>query len=395
MLEVDAYAGLQVLDLSQGVAGPYCAAMLGLQGASVVKVEPPSGDWIRVMGGGEAGMTPLAVAGNLGKRSLCIDARHPEGRAVVERLAARADVLVENFRPGVMARLGLDAATLRTRHPSLIYLSISGFGHEGPWADKPGTDSVLQAYTGMAAANPEKDGTPRRLGMLVPDTVSALYAVQAVGAALYARTRTGAGRHVQISLAECCAAFQAAPIFEDALFAGRYRPPTAVPSGVYRTVDGFVTLLVLRQDMWLRLCTALDRPGWAQDPRYSDNVARGQNAAALNADIAAVLAHRPSAHWVETLEAADVLCAQVQDYEGFRTHAQMRHMGTFGTLHQPPYQPLPMPYLPGTPRAGAIRPAPAAGQHSRDVLAELGYDAAQIAALERTGVITQSAPPSP
>ncbi len=395
MPDPDAYAGLQVLDLSQGVAGPYCAAMLGLQGASVVKVEPPSGDWIRVMGGGEAGMTPLAVASNLGKRSLCIDARRPEGRAVVERLAARADVLVENFRPGVMAKLGLDAPTLRARHPSLIYLSISGFGHEGPWADKPGTDSVLQAYTGIAASNREKDGAPKRMGMLVPDTVSALYAVQAVGAALYARTRTGMGRHVQISLAECCAAFQAAPIFEDALFAGRYKPPTAVPSGVYRTLDGFVTLLVLRQDMWLRLCTALDRPAWAADPHYLNNVARGQNAAALNTDIATLLAHRTSTHWVATLEAADVLCAQVQDYAGFRTHPQMEHMGTFGTLHQPPYEPLPMPYLPGTPRAGAIRPAPSAGQHSRDVLEEFGYDAVQIAALEHSGVVTQSTPPPP
>ncbi len=395
MLDADAYGGLQVLDLSQGVAGPYCAAMLGLQGASVVKVEPPSGDWIRVMGGGEAGMTPLAVAGNLGKRSLCIDARRPEGRVVVERLAARADVLVENFRPGVMAKLGLDAPTLRARHPSLIYLSITGFGHEGPWADKPGTDSVLQAYTGIAASNRERDGTPKRIGMLVPDTVSALYAVQAVGAALYARTRTGTGRHVQISLAECCAAFQAAPIFEDALFAGRYKPPTAVPSGVYRTQDSFVTLLVLRQDMWLRLCTALDRPGWAADPRYLDNVARGQNAAVLNGDIATVLAHQTSAHWVTTLEAADVLCAQVQDYAGFCTHPQMQQMGTFGTLHQPPYQPLPMPYLPGTPRTGTIRPAPAAGQHSCDVLAELGYDGAQIAELEHSGVVTQSRPPAP
>lgn len=395
MLEPDAYAGLQVLDLSQGVAGPYCAAMLGLQGASVVKVEPPSGDWIRLMGGGEAGMTPLAVASNLGKRSLCIDARRREGRAVLERLAARADVLVENFRPGVMARLGLDAPTLRARHPSLIYLSISGFGHEGPWADKPGTDSVLQAYTGIAASNREQDGTPRRIGMLVPDTVSALYAVQALGAALYARTRSGVGRHVQISLAECCAAFQAAPIFEDALFAGRYKPPTAVPSGVYRTRDSFVTLLVLRQDMWLRLCTALDRPMWAADPRYLDNVARGKNAAALNADIATVLAQGTSADWVATLEGADVLCAQVQDYSDFRSHAQMQHMGTFGTLHQSPYQPLPMPYLPGASRAGVIRPAPAAGQHSREVLGELGYDATQIDALEHTGVITQSTPPAP
>jgi crotonobetainyl-CoA:carnitine CoA-transferase CaiB-like acyl-CoA transferase len=393
MLEPDAYTGLTVLDMSQGVAGPYCATMLGLQGAAVVKVEPPGGDWIRVMGGGEAGMTPLAVTSNLGKRSLCVDARQPAGRAVIERLAARADVLVENFRPGVMARLGLDAPTLCARHPALVYLSVTGFGGSGPWADKAGTDSVLQAYTGLAVLNRESDGRPRRMGMLVPDTISALYAVQAVGAALFARTRTGRGRHLQISLAECCAAFQAAPIFEDALFEGRYKPPTAVPSGVFSTADGYITLLVLRQDMWLRLCPALGRAHWVGDARYADNASRGQNAAALNAEIAQVLATQPSAHWIAALEAADVLCAQVQDYAQFREHAQTQHMGTFGTLTQAPYAPLPMPYLPGTPRGGAIRPAPAAGQHSHEVLAELGYGPADIAALEQSGVVTQQPVP--
>lgn len=394
MLQADAYTGLTVLDMSQGVAGPYCATMLGLQGAAVVKVEPPGGDWIRVMGGGEAGMTPLAVVSNLGKRSLCVDARQPAGRAVIEKLAARADVLVENFRPGVMARLGLDAATLCARHPALVYLSVTGFGGSGPWADKAGTDSVLQAYTGLAVLNREADGRPRRMGMLVPDTISALYAVQAVGAALFARTRTGVGRHVQVSLAECCAAFQAAPIFEDALFAGRYQPPTAVPSGVFRTMDGFITLLVLRQDMWGRLCTALGRADWVGDARYADNAARGQNAAALNAEIAQILAPQTSAHWIAALEAADVLCAEVLDFAQFRAHPQMQHMGTFGTLAQAPYapMPMPMPYLPGTPRGGPIRPAPATGQHSREVLAELGYEPPDIAALKQARIVTQLSP---
>ena len=389
MLEPDAYAGLRVLDMSQGVAGPYCAALLGLQGADVVKVEPPGGDWIRVMGGGQAGMTPLAVASNLGKRSLCIDARKPQGREAIERLAAQADVLVENFRPSVMARLGLDAAALCARHPALVYLSISGFGASGSWVDKPGTDSVLQAYTGLAMLNREADGRPRRIGMLVPDTVSALYATQAVGAALYARSRSGRGRHVQVSLAECCAAFQAAPIYESALFAGRQAPPTAVPSGVFRTLDGFITLLVLRQDMWERLCAALGRAEWRTAGDYIDNSARGRNAAALNAAIAEQLAGQSSAHWIATLEAADVLCAEVQDYAQFRDHPQMQHLGAFGQLAQPPYQPLPMPYVPGTPRGGPIPPAPATGQHTRAVLAEIGYAPGEVAALERDGIAVQ------
>jgi crotonobetainyl-CoA:carnitine CoA-transferase CaiB-like acyl-CoA transferase len=390
MLQDQAYAGLRVLDLSQGVAGPYCATLLCLQGASVVKVEPPAGDWIRVMGGGTAGMTPLAIASNLGKRSLCIDARQPRGRAVIDRLAAQADVLVENFRPGVMARLGLDAATLCARHPALVYLSISGFGASGPWVDKPGTDSVLQAYTGLAMLNREADGRPRRIGMLVPDTVSALYAAQALGAALYARSRSGQGRHLQISLAECCAAFQAAPMLESALFAGQQAPPTAVPSGVFRTADGFITLLVLRQDMWERLCDALGRPGWRSDPDYLDNQARGRHAAALNAAIAAQLAEQPSAHWTARLEAADVLCAEVQDYAQFRAHPQMQHLGAIGTLEQAPYQPLPMPYLPGSARGTPIAPAPTAGQHTRALLAELGYGSEEIATLERDGIAVQA-----
>ena len=158
------------------------------------------------------GLTALAIASNLGKRSLCLDARTPAGRAIVARLATQADVLIENFRPRVMARLGLAYETLAADNPRLIYLSISGFVDSGPWADKPGTDSGRQAYTGMAVLNKDESGRPRRHGMLVADTIAALYAAQRVGAALYARSRTGLGEHVSLSLAECCAAFQAAPI---------------------------------------------------------------------------------------------------------------------------------------------------------------------------------------
>lgn len=389
-MEQDAYEGLRVLDMSQGVAGPYCAAMLGLQGAAVVKVEPPGGDWIRVMGGGAHGLTPLAIASNLGKRSLCVDAKSAPGRAVIERLVARADVLVENFRPGVMAKLGLDAPTLRARHPGLVYLSVTGFGGTGPWADKAGTDSVLQAYTGMAVLNHEDSGRPRRIGMLVPDTVGALYAVQAVAAALYARSRTGRGRHVQVSLAEACCAFQAAPILDEAMFEGRYKPPTAVPSGVFKTTDGFIVLLVLRNDMWLRLCTAIGREAWLQEPRYADNAGRGACAAEINQAIGEMLATGSSGQWIARFEAADVLCAEVQNYTQLRAHPQMQHMGYFGALLQEPYQPLPMPYLPGTQRDAPIRPAPRTGQHTHEVLAELGYGAADITALEQARAVVQA-----
>ena len=156
------YAGLNVLDMSQGIAGPYCAALLGQHGANVIKIEPPEGDWIRVMGGGKEGMSALAIAGNLGKRSICIDAAQPAGRALILNMAQRADIFVENFRPGVMAKLGLDYAALAAVNPGLIYLSITGFGESGPDVHKPATDSIVQALTGMALINKDAAGLDRK-----------------------------------------------------------------------------------------------------------------------------------------------------------------------------------------------------------------------------------------
>ena len=204
------YAGLRVLDISQGLAGPYCAGLLGAQGAEVTKIEPPSGDWIRNAGGGKEGMTSLAIMGSAGKRSACIDATKPEGRALILKMARQADVFVQNFRPGVIERLGFAYDVLSKDNPKLVYVSITGFGGSGPDAKKPATDSVLQAFTGIARINRDADGTPRRIPFLVPDTVTGVYAAQATGAALFAAARTGRGRHVQVSLMDACAALQSA-----------------------------------------------------------------------------------------------------------------------------------------------------------------------------------------
>jgi crotonobetainyl-CoA:carnitine CoA-transferase CaiB-like acyl-CoA transferase len=388
-----AYQGLTVLDMSQGVAGPGCGVMLGLNGANVIKVEPPDGDWIRVMGGGREGLTANAIIGNLGKRSICVDARQPEGRALIVQLAAKADVLIENFRPGVMGKLGLDYETMEQGNPGLIYVSITGFGASGPWSQKPGTDSVLQAYTGMAMLNKEDSGRPKRLGMLVPDTISGIYAAQCVGAALFARGRDGRGRHIEVSLAECCAFFQAAPLVDEELFADRYKPPVAVPAGVFSTANGgFITLLTLRTDMWERLCKALGREEWLADARFATNDLRGEHAAEINRLVAEVLLTRGSKAWIDILEKSDVLCAEVQGYGQLRDHAQMQHMGYFGELRQPPYEPLAMPYLPGTDRSRPLPAAPFAGQHTREILAELGRSKDEIAAMEKTRVVVQRMP---
>lgn len=385
------YAGLSVLDLSQGIAGPYCAALLGQHGAQVIKVEPPAGDWIRLMGGGKQGMSALAVVNNLGKRSICIDATQPEGRALILKMAQRADVLVENFRPGVMARLGLDYAKLAAVNARLIYLSITGFGDSGPDSHKPATDSVLQAMTGMALANKDAAGRPRRIGIMVPDTATALYAAQCVSAALYARAtqphRGGRGRHIRVSLAECCAAFQAGPILDDFLFAGQYKPPITVPAGVFATRDGHVVLATLRDAMWQGLCRALAREDWLAEPRYASAELRGRAGEEINREVAAIIGGRDTREWAALFEQHDVLFAPVQDYAALRKDPQMRHMGYFGETDQAPYGKLPVPQLPGSARTGVLPAAPRAGEHTRQILGEFGFSAGDIDAMARSGIV--------
>jgi crotonobetainyl-CoA:carnitine CoA-transferase CaiB-like acyl-CoA transferase len=382
------YAGLTVLDLSQGVAGPYCGSIFALQGASVLKVEPPTGDWCRVLGRGSAGLGALAIAANLGKRSIAVDATKPAGRELLLELAARADVVLESFRPGVIAKLGLDYASVSARNPQVVYASITAFGDTGPWARKAGTDSVLQAYTGMTVVNRDAAGLPRRIGLLVPDTITALYAVQSVQAALYARMRTGKGRHVELSLAQCCAAFQTGPIVDASLFPGA-TPPNNVPAGVFRTTDGCIVLLALHDAMWIGVCRALGQDAWLTDPANATHAQRAARCDEINAATAALIATRSTAEWVEIFERHDVLCAEVLDYPGFREHPQTRHMGYFAPLDQPPYQPIDVPRLPGIASGGPVPRAPRAGEHTREILSEFGHNTAAIAALEQSGIVVQ------
>ena len=385
------YAGLMVLDMSQGMAGPYCTTLLGRYGANVIKVEPPQGDWIRVMGGGEPGMTPLTIVNNLGKRSICIDAAQSAGRALILKMAERADVFVENNRPGVMTRLGLDYATLSKTNPGLVYLSITGFGDSGPYADKPGTDSVVQAMTGMAVANQDAAGQPRRIGILVPDTITAMYAAHSVSAALFARdTRRGQGRHIRVSLAECCVAFQAGHIVDEFLFAGQYKPPITVPAGVFATRDGQLVLVTIRDAMWEGLCRALGREDWLTEPRYASRPLRAICADEINREVADILRSRGTQEWEALFEAHDVLCARVQNYAQLRDDPQIRHMGYFGKTEQTPYGKLPMPNIPGTERTAVLPAAPHSGQHTREILAEFGHSNEEIADYERAGLIKQA-----
>src|SRR5271163_1102795 len=254
-----AYSGLRVLDLGQGVAAPYRAMLLAMHGAEIVKLEPIAGDWSRGLGTRYGDHTAMSAHYNRGKRSLALDLRSAAGREIAVALADRADIVIEGFRPGVAARLGLGYDALTARNPRLLYLSVSGFGPDGPYAGVPCTDSVAQAFSGLMEVNLGNDGAPHRVGAIIVDTLTGLYAAQAVGVALYARERTGRGRRIE----------DGAP------------RALNVPTGAYRTSDGWIMIALVKEEQFARLARALGRPDLDDDPRFADFAARAHHAAPL------------------------------------------------------------------------------------------------------------------
>jgi crotonobetainyl-CoA:carnitine CoA-transferase CaiB-like acyl-CoA transferase len=374
---MQAFQRLTVLDMSQGIAGPVSAGILARQGARVIKVEPLGGDWIRGTGASQQGMSANALAGNFNKRGVAIDAASSLGREALLRMIPQVDVLVENFRHGVMKKLGLDYETLSQHNPRLVYCSITGFGTQGPLKSKPATDSVVQAYSGMAVINGDAE-RPRRMGLYVPDNISALYAAQAISAALYERTETGRGQHVEISLVECCAAFQSGPMVNAYLFDRNPSEKVAVfaPAGEFRTKTGWMVVACSNADMFIRLAKAVGRDNWLSDPRYADSDVRKRYLKEINADLGEALAQDTREAWMQKLEAADVLVSPVHDYFELYDDAQMQAMNYFCSVPQAPYGEVKVPHLPGASRD--VKPAPRLGEHTQLVLQEMGFSDAEI-----------------
>ena len=253
------YSGLHVLDLGQGVAAPYCAMLLAMHGAEVVKLEPVAGDWSRGLGTQYGDHTAMSAHYNRGKRSLALDLRSPAAREIALALADRADIVIEGFRPGVADRLGLGYDVLAARNQRLLYLSVSGFGQDGPYAQLPCTDSVAQAFSGLMSVNLGNDGAPHRVGAIIVDTLTGLYAAQAVGVALYARERSGRGRRIEVSLTQCAAAILGHKLAEHLLEGGAPRALN-VPTGAYRTSDGWIMIALVKEEQFARLVGRLAGP---------------------------------------------------------------------------------------------------------------------------------------
>jgi len=379
--------GIRVLDVTQVMAGPFCAMLLCDMGADVIKVEPPGGDSTRRMPGAVGTDSPSFNAVNRGKRGVVIDLKHPAGRAAVRRLALASDVLVENYRPGVMAKFGLGYEKLAREHPGLVYASISGYGQTGPASGKGGFDLVAQGVSGLMSITGEAGRPPVKVGVPITDLGAGLFAVTGILSALLARARTGRGQRVDTSLVDAGVALSVWEATQ--YFSGRGVPEPLgsahrmnAPYQAIRCADGYITVGAANDRTFQGLCDALEHPEWAKETDFADNAGRVAHRARLAARIEAVMTGEPRDHWLALLETHGVPCGPINTYADVMKdpHIQARELvvdtdhptlGRIKTLGTP-VKLSDTPLTPG-------RPAPMLGQHTDEVLREIGLTAQEIA----------------
>jgi CoA:oxalate CoA-transferase len=384
------YAGIKVVDLSQGVAGPYCAHLLARHGADVIKVEPLEGDWSRALGQRYGDHTAFSVAANLGKKSIAVDLKTEAGKGIVDRLIPDADVFLEGFRPGVIDRLGFGYERLSAINPGLIYLSVSGFGQVGPLREKPAMDPILQAFTGFMSENKGPDGVPHRTPTIVVDMSTGLYSHQAVVAALYAKAKGAPGRRINSSLMEAAANLQAIRMMS-AVRDGPFRN-VAGPGGTYLAADGgWIQIAAVKNHEFEGVCRVLGKDEWIGDPRFKTTTDRYTNAPFLADQVAAIIKTRPATEWRDKFTAAGLQNEIVQTYDDFVAHPHTAASGVITwTEHEGGGVAWATPNPAGTPRLVSGAPdalAPTLGQHTREILSGLGYSAADIAHLIEAKVV--------
>ena len=397
-----ALQGIRVLDLTNVLAGPLCAYQLALLGADVIKVEVPgSGDLARQLGSdtklNAARMGASFLAQNGGKRSLTLNLKQEEGKAVLRRLVASADVLVENFRPGVMARLGLSYEDLKKVNPRLVYCAITGFGQEGPLRDAPAYDQIIQGLSGMMSVTGDAKTAPLRAGYPVADTISGIMAAFAISAALVRRQQSGEGGFIDVSMLDS-ALVSMGWVISNYLIAGTQPQPhgndnfTAAPSGTFRTGAGLLNIAANKQEQFEALCKVVNREDLVFDERFARRESRKQNRAALNAELEKALAAHPASFWEKVLVREGVPAGCVLSLPQALDLEQVAARGLLQEFAE----------VPGTDRAikvartgfklsgadpEAALPPPQLGEHTDALLAELGYSPSDIAALRKDGTV--------
>jgi formyl-CoA transferase len=381
--------GICVLDVTQVMAGPFCAMQLCDMGADVIKVEPPGGDSTRRMASSSGHESAAFNAVNRGKRGIVLDLRTPRGRDVFRRLVARADILIENNRPGAMRRLGLDYPSLAADHPALIYTSISGYGQTGPDAMKGGLDLVAQGVSGLMSVTGEPGRSPVKVGVPITDLGAALFALSAILAALHYRTRTGRGQHIDTSLVEAGIALS---VWESAeYFARGVRPEPmgtahrlSAPYQAVRCADGYITVGAATDALFRRLCEVLGHPEWTAEPDFADNTHRVHNRGALAERIESMTVLQPCREWIARLDAAGIPCGPINDYPAAFADPHIRARGMIVNIDHPTLgairtlgSPIKMSETPPI----VDRRAPLLGEHTHQVLREAGCSESDIAAV--------------
>jgi len=370
--------------------------LLADQGADVIKVENPhGGDHTRMVSTSRNGFTASFVNNNRNKRSITLNLKNPRGVEVLKRLARDADVLVQNHRPGVVERMGIGEAAIRAVAPSIIYMSISGFGETGPYAQKPVYDPLVQALSGLTTVQAGSDAQrPRLVRTILPDKLTGYAAAQAITASLLARTRTGEGQHIKLSMLDTMIAFLWGSDMGAHTFVGDELPAETAQSFIdliYETSDGYISVAVQSDKEWAALCRAFDKPEWLADRRFASVALRHDNIDHRLALTQEVLRNSSTAEWLERLEAEDVPCAPVLRRHEIIHHPQVlanetlveREHPTAGTLRQA----KPGPRFSGSP-ISFRHPAPGLGQHTHEILTEAGLIETEIEALVSEGVVT-------
>ncbi len=391
-------AGVRVLDLTNVLAGPFCTYQLALMGAEVIKVEQPGrGDLARRLGAdpeaAKRGMGASFVAVNGGKQSMTLDLKHPDGKAVLRRMVAEADVLVENYRPGVMERLGLGYDVLKPLRPALVYCAISGFGRDGPLAHRPAYDQIVQGMAGVMSITGDADSAPLRVGFPMSDTVGGLTAAFAVAAALVGARQTGLGCLIDVSMLEATLATMGW-VVSNHLNVGITPEPmgnanfTAAPSGTFATGDGPINIAANEDKQFVALCAVLGAPALAQDARFSDRHSRKRNRGALTAELEPLLARRGAAEWDGVLVAAGVPSGQVLGVPEIIAHPHVRGRGFVAEMAAPDglQRATRCGFRFGDANPAPAGPAPPLSADTHIWLRRLGYDNATIDRLKQENV---------
>ena len=388
-------SGVRVLDLTRVLSGPFCTMLLGDLGADVLKIEEPAGDSVRRQGAIKNGLSGYFAQYNRNKRSMRLDLRTPEGKDILVRLIRESDVLVENFRPGVLTRLGYPPERLHELRPSLVVCSINGFGGEGPYKDRPAFDFIAQALSGFMSVNGTEDGEPLRSGIPISDLVAGLYAALAITASVLRARETGKGEIAEVSLTNgmvSLLAYIATNYFASGIVPPRSGNdhPIAAPYGLFPTRDGRIALAPPDDIFFGRLADALGCPELKDDPLYRTQSARVANRERINAIVGGKLAANTTEYWVKTLNAAGVPSGPVHGVADVFEDPQILAQNMVMDVEHPGHGIVRMLGFPMK-FAGAAcsvrRPAPDLGQHSDEVLAELGFDAPARARLRDAGVV--------